>query len=34
MLRDLTPRWLLVATLAAFGAGILAAVWMYQAMGA
>jgi hypothetical protein len=32
-MRGLQPRWLLVATLAAVGAGIIAAVWLYQAVG-
>ena len=32
-MRGLQPRWLLAATLAAVGAGIVAAVWLYQAVG-
>ena len=27
------PRWLLAATLAAVGAGIIAAAWLYQVVG-
>ena len=29
----LAPRWLLVATIAAVAAGIMAALWLYQAAG-
>jgi hypothetical protein len=29
----LHPRWLLVAAIAAVVAGIIAAVWLYQAVG-
>jgi hypothetical protein len=32
-MRALQPRWLLAATLAAVGAGIIAAAWLYQAAG-
>ena len=33
MMRGLRPRWLLAATLGAVGAGIMAALWLYQAVG-
>lgn len=29
----LEPRWLLAATLAAVGAGIVTAAWLYQVVG-
>ncbi len=30
MFRGLTPRWLLIATVAALGAGIIAGMWVYR----
>jgi len=32
-MRRFQPTWLLIATLAAVGTGIIAAMWLYQAVG-